>query len=593
MILGADGDETRNLLQVDAVWDIETANWDQFVSGAVWDVRSPGSISVYDSEDDFAQHLLGLPKGATVWAHAGGKFDVLWLLDWCHRRGKVPAATIRMSGSSIASMTIRHGPTFRDSARLMPMTLADCCQMFPGCANKQKLELPCVCGDNCGGYCAISPSMSGSARRRMHEYLRADVEALRDTLFALISYASANGMLLGGTVASTGWNTAREKCNLWDAKWDLGDYKTARAGYYGGRCEVGQTRAPLVYRYDRKQAYPAALCKPLPTGDSTRLTRRTAMKAWLGRKPGFYNAAVEVPDCMSPPLPVRFRDRIVYPWGLLFGTWSRQELEHAEECGAQIKKLHGGIVWETEEALLKPHIEHCFELRERATNKALKTWVKFVANSLTGAFAQDPNRDIIALGNEYADDPNWEPVGRYTWIWKRSVFSIPTRGHVHWAGTLTGDARVELHQEILHAGDDWVYSDTDSCHSLRKLTRNTGCDLGQWDYEGEGRDWNCLAPKVYAFQGTSPKKPESRLVAKAKGIPRAETIWPTILAGGNVPLNRGVDSLLVASKKGGSLFQRRSGKRHIVAQAEWCGGRKRDGDRTRPPHMSELDDIPS
>lgn len=583
--------ETPNLLRVDAVWDIETAAWDTYITGALWDARWPDTVHVYDDEDDLAEHLLSLPKSSVAWAHAGGRFDVLWLLDWCRRRGEIPEAMIRLSGSSIASLAIKGGPVLRDSFRLMPMGLADCCKMFPGCELKQRLALPCSCGDDCGGYCAITVDMPEHHRKRLREYLEGDVLALRDTLHKLIEYATANELLLGGTVASTGWNTARNKCGLWEAKWEIEEYRRARAGYYGGRCEVGRTRASLVYRYDRKQAYPAALCKPVPTGEPRMLDRTTAPKAWARGKPGVYYAAVEVPEMLVPPLPVRFRERIVYPWGLIFGSWPRQELEHAEECGAKIRRLHGGIAWPREEALLKPHVMHCFELREKADNKALKTWIKFVANSLTGAFAQDPEHDIVALGEDYADDPAWEPVGRYDWIWRRGVFAIPTRGHVHWAATLTGDARTELHRQILHAGDDWVYSDTDSCPSLRKLTRNTGDGLGEWDFEGEGRDWVCLAPKVYSFIGTSKKSPEPKLVAKAKGIPKAEKAWPAIMAGREVTLDRGVDSLLVAAKKD-RLFQRRHGTRSIEEKEGWCGARIRDGERTRPPHVSELDGIP-
>jgi hypothetical protein len=576
----------ENLLRVDAVWDIETEAWDTYVTGGIWDARD-NTTSIYASEDDLAEHLLSLPKGSVTWAHAGGRFDVLWLLDWCRRKAQIPGAVIRLSGSSIASLAIKGGPVLRDSFRLMPMALADCCKMFPGCALKERLGLPCICGDDCGGYCSIFNDMSHDARRRLNEYLESDIHSLRDTLRELIKYSNEHDLLLGGTVASTGWNTAREKCQLWNAEWELEAYRRARAGYFGGRCEVGQTQAPLVHRYDRKQAYPAALCKPMPVGEPTLLDRRTAPKAWARNKPGIYYAAVQVPEMMAPPLPVRFRDRIVYPWGLVIGSWPREELENAESVGAKILRLHGGIAWPRSEALLKPHVTHCFELREAADNKPLKTWLKFVANSLTGGFAQDPEFDMVALG-DYADDPDWEPVGRYDWIWKRGLFAIPARGHVHWAATLTANARVELNKQQVHAGSDWCYSDTDSCYALRMLTRNAGNDLGQWAYEGPGKDWVCIAPKVYKYRDKHHVR-----VAKAKGIPHASEVWPKIMRGQDITLDRGVDSLLVASKSGkDSLFRRRSGKRHIEPKDGWCGARILDGIRTRPPHMDDLEQIP-
>jgi hypothetical protein len=340
----------------------------------------------------------------------------------------------------------------------------------------------------------------------------------------------------------------------------------------------------LVQRFDRKQAYPAALQKPMPTGECALLSKKTAPMAWERDRPGVYYASVNVPDMISPPLPVRFRERICYPWGELVGSWPRDELKHAVEVGCTIRKFHGGIAWAREEPLLKPHVEHCFRLREAAPTKALKVWLKFVANSLTGGFAQDPEFDIVALG-DYADDPNYEPVGRYDWIWRRGVFAIPSRAHVHWAATLTGDARVELHRQIMHAGDDWCYSDTDSNIATRMLTRNTGNELGQWAYEGEGRDFVALAPKVYKYRS------KGRRVARAKGIPRAERVWPRIMSGGKVTLDRGVDSLLVAAKTD-SLFRRRSGHRHVKPREGWCGARMLDGERTRAPHVGDLESIP-
>lgn len=572
-------------IRVDAVWDIETAQWDTFVCGAIW-TAADNVVDVFDDEDDLARALLALPRGAVAWAHAGGKFDVLWLLDWCRRRAQIPKAQIRLSGGSITSLAIKDGPVLRDSSRLIPMSLREACTMFEGCAQKERLQFPCVCGEDCGGYCAISPTMSRARRRELHEYLEADILSLRDTLLALVDYAEENELHLAGTVATTGWRTAKATCGqVVDAEWEIEAYRLARAGYYGGRCEVGKTRAGKVWRYDRKQAYPAALKLPVPCGEMAVLTRRTAPLAWKRDKPGCYFASVAVPEMHAPPLPVRLRDRIVYPWGKLIGTWTRDELRRAEEVGCKVTRLHGGVAWADELPLLAPHVDRCFTLRERAKAPALKTWLKFVANSLTGAFAQDPAQDVVMLG-DYADDPAYEPVGKYDWIWRREVFRISQRAHVHWAATLTARARVELHRQITHSGSDWVYSDTDSCPATRALTRNIGTGLGEWAFEGIADEFVALAPKVYSYTV------DGKRHARAKGIPRAEKAWPAIMSGERVELNRGVDSLLVASK-GAKLFQRRTGSRRVLPRDGWIGGRILDGaEGTRAPHFDELSTLP-
>lgn len=571
-------------LRVDAIWDIECADWDKFAVGAIW-IRDEG-VTVCRTENELADALLSLPPNATAWAHAGGRYDVLWLLDWCRRNGDVPEAQIRLSGSSIASLSIKRGPVLRDSCRLIPMALKQACTMFDG-TRKDSLDLPCICGRMCGGYCSIRVDMRGNERARVEEYLVADVESLRDTLTALVEYAGTNQLKLAGTVASTAWRTAKERCNLSDAEWDLRAYKIARAGYYGGRVEVNQLTAPRITRWDRASAYPAALREPVPCGPMRVLDERTAKLAYGRDKPGIYHAVIDVPDQLAPPLPVRHGARLVYPWGRLHGAWTRDEIHRAEESGAKVVAITAGVAWAEEKPLLAPHVEHCFTLRKDAESKSLKTWLKFVANALTGAFAQDPEQDVVMLG-DYSDDGRYEQVGRYDWIWRRTVFRVSQRAHVHWAATLTARARIELHRQIEHAGSAWCYSDTDSVIATKRLTRNVGTELGQWQHEGDAHDYKAIAPKVYTYVDD-----DGQRFARAKGIPDAVREWDRINQGDTVILNRGVKSLLVAAR-GDAIFARNDGHRTLKPRDGWVGARIRIGStRTRAPSIAEVADIPA
>jgi hypothetical protein len=570
-------------VNVDAVWDIECAEWDKFVCGGVW--TADEGVSLYDDENQLAEHLLSLPAGSTAWAHAGGRYDVLWLLDWCRRRGAVPDAQIRLSGSSISALAIKEGPTLRDSCRLIPMSLREACQMFPG-ARKEQLAMDCICGRACGGYCSIRVDMAGPERRRLKEYLGADIESLRDTLQHLATYAAAHDILLRGTVAGTAWATAQLRCGLPDAEWDWGTYSRARAGYYGGLTAVGQLECDEVERYDRNSAYPAALMLPVPHGAFRALDARGAGLAWGRGKPGIYAARLVVPEQLAPPLPIKLGARLVYPWGVLAGSWARDEIQHAIDGGSRLLGLDGAVAWAEESPLLAPHVERCFELRRQADTGALKTWLKFLANSLTGAFAQDPKQDMVSLG-DYADDPSYEQVGRYDWIWRRAVNHISSRAHVHWAATLTARARIELLDQINHAGDDWCYSDTDSVIAARKLTRNVGAELGQWKHEGSATGFRAIAPKVYTYTDEKGAR-----YARAKGIPDAVREWDRISTGGTVQLDRGVKSFLVAARTD-TLFAQNDGHRALKPQSEWIGGRLRDGTRTRAPSVKDLSRLPN
>ena len=576
-------DVARGQIRVDAVWDIETEGWDTFVVGALWTAED-GTI-VYHDEDELGAALLSLPAGSVAWAHSGGRFDVLWLLDWCHRRGHHPPAQIRMSGATITALSINQGPELRDSYRLIPMGLAKACRIFAGGVEKQELSLPCSCGrPKCQGYCSIRRKMPRALMERLKAYLVADVEALRDTLRGLVDYCAVNDLVLSGTVASSSWRSAKLMCHLPDTDWELADYSLARSGYFGGKCAVGRTEAKRIARYDRSAAYPAALMGPVPCGKLKRVDGRSAKTALRKRRPGFYSATVDVPESMSPVLPIRVANRIAYPWGTIAGTWPLEELEYAVDQGAKITAVGESIVWDTAEPLLRPYVEHVWRLRDGAATKELGQWLKWLANSLTGAFAQDPESELIAIG-DYADDSRWSTVGVHDWLWRRTIFRIADRAHIHWSGTLTGRARVELDRQIEHAGAAWCYSDTDSVIATKKLTRNIGSDLGEWKFEGDGRNWTAIAPKVYRYDT------DDKPIVKAKGIPDADDAWERIKAGAKVALDKGVYGLRRAAR-GDALFQRQNTTRQITEDARWCGARLRDGTTTRAPHVTELADLP-
>lgn len=567
---------------VDAVWDIECARWDQFLCGALW-TRESG-METFTTPDGLADALMSLPQGAQAWAHAGGKYDVLWLLDFLAEKGEMPKAVVSTSGSSATSVKINGGPWLRDSARLVPMSLARAAKIA---GPDRKKGDPGVPFEELPTKWVNNPIM-----RRVLDYCASDVELLRDILFAIANYSTEQGIELRGTIGGTAWATAMAWCELDDAEWDAEIYNQVRPMYYGGRCEGARTQAERIWRYDRKSAYPASLMEPLPIGEPTVCDSAKARRAFAAGKAGAYDARVLVPQSLAAPLPIRHRNRLAYPYGEVRGVWSHIELQHAVDCGSKVLDIHSAVVWSREKARLAPYASKCFALRDElpeVQKKALGVWLKFLANSLTGKLGQSPDCQVIVLG-DYADSPEYSQVGTSPWVWSRDTWRIPSCAMVHWAGTLTARARVELHQQILHAGDSWVYSDTDSCFATKALTRNIGEDLGEWAFEGGGLEWQCHAPKVYSYRDV--KKDE--WVAHAKGVPGAvdgDTIampvWRDYVAGKQIRSDRGVKSLRVAAR-GDRLFERRSLTRSLHLSSEWCGARLRDGNVTRAPNVSDL-----
>lgn len=567
---------------VDAVWDIECAKWDRFLCGSLW-TRDEG-LQTFTTADSLADALMSLPAGSQAWAHAGGKYDVLWLIDHLAQSGTMPRATVSMSGASATSVKIKDGPWLRDSARLVPMSLARAAKIAG--PNREKGD-PGVAFED-----LPDKWVNNRVMRKVLDYCASDVELLRDILFAIGDYSESQGIELRGTIGGTAWATASAWCELDDATWDAEVYNQVRPMYYGGLCAVGKIEAERIWRYDRKSAYPASLMELLPMGEPAVCDGRMARRAFASGKPGCYDALVAVPESLVPSLPIRHRNRLAYPYGMVRGTWAGLELQHALDCGARIEEIYGGVTWSREEKRLAPYANRCFDLRDNLPDvqkKALGIWLKFLANSLTGKLGQSPDSRVVALG-DYSDDPSYELVGTSPYVWSRDTWRIPNCAMVHWAGTLTARARVELHKQVLHAGRDWVYSDTDSCFATRPLKRRIGEELGEWAFEGEGADWRAKAPKVYSYRDLA----KGEHVAHAKGVPGAKDgdtiamdVWERYTAGEAIRSNRGVKSLLIASR-GDRLFQRRELSRSLHLSSEWCGARLRDGNVTRAPNVTDL-----
>lgn len=578
-------------LTVDAVWDIECANWDEFLCGALW-TRKEGTRVTRDPSQ-LARWIMELPTDAQTWAHSGGKYDVLWWIEQQMRdHGRLPDASVYLSGGSASGVRVQHGPWLRDSARLIPMSLAKASTWINNA--KTTLSLPCFCDEQCGGYCSLASDMPESYWTQTIDYLIRDVQALRDLLFALFEFGEQNQIEIRGTIGGSAWATAQAWCGVPDASLPWDTYSATRQGYYGGRVEVARTTAPNIYRYDRRGAYLASLLEPLPTGKYRSIDKpKPAMIAFRRDNPGVYHCHVFVPESMAPPLPVRTGDRLAYPWGILTGQWTSVELQHAIDCGAKIIKMESAVVWQTQKPVLARYAKRIGELRDIADSahgagKAASTWLKFLGNSLTGKLGQDPDWPTIKLG-DYADDPRYECVGASPWVWSRTVLKMADCAYPQWAAFLTARARVDLHMQIMHAGDAWCYSDTDSVICTSPLARNIGDGLGQWQFEGVGTDWRALAPKVYAYDTAGAQ------VRHAKGVPGAEkdAVWQRYADGKTVTNERGVLPLMTAAR-GNKFFARRKTTRTMRPRATWIGARIRVGESdTRSPNVKELDALKS
>jgi hypothetical protein len=568
-------------LEVSGVFDIETANWTRFRVGQI--LHRTGKRFVTWDEDAFFERLASL-RGV-YYAHNGGSFDLLWFLDHASKRGMPWRATMRGSGVLAA----RIGDVeLRDSIAIVPMSLEKAAPL--GGAAKIGLGLPCECGADCGGYCALARPLYRAERSLVEEYLDADCRALLAVLDALERRAADCGIVLRTTIGSTAWATA----SAWDAlprcSHGLGRYRALREGYFGGRTEVFRSRCSTGHRYDIHSSYPAALARvELPVGEPERACAAVAARRFARGDEGIVTADVYVPPSMHvPPLPVRTRERLIYPVGPVSGTWTALELRRAVDAGARVDRVAGGYFFAASAPLLRGYSTRVWALRDAAARDGEKSWAawfKWLANSLTGKLAQRSDKTGLVFVPAGDAAPEVDEGTRIVRCTRHGAFvaSTTTRvdacAHVEWAAYLTADARTELGEQLRHA-DDPVYCDTDSVYAPHVLTRRVGDALGEWGHEGAMRDFMALAPKVYAYTDA-----DGRRVVRGKGMSGLTPDGFDALAQGDVWIvDRGVQGLRSSVRSSDALFTRRLMRRGLHPTPGWIGGRVlHDDGSTSPP----------
>lgn len=577
-------------LQVDGILDIETEDWDKFALGGY--LTSDGVYQSYSHmrEDEFIQHLLH--QGGHVWTWNGGLYDTLWFLDKTRKLGL--RANCAMAGSRIVRAECE-GLHFHDAFALVPMSLQKAARIA-GIELDKQTGLPCICGQNCGGYCSIRRTMTPAAWGALDAYLEKDCRATLAVIKAVIAESERVGYQLGSTCGSTSYRTAAKVCGISPAEWpDWRSYHFARRAYKGGRVEVFRPESDAGWSWDINSAYPAALAElALPAGDMVGpIVGARAEMAWKRERPGIYQAEVEVPDQHIPPLPARTpAGRVVFPTGRFRGIWPANELRYAAELGVKVA-IERALVWSDERNIFAPFVEMGWKAREDAQsagNDSLDKWHKWILNSCTGKLAEDPEKERIVIcprdkevractceaktlprrqaSKECRCRP-WTPIDDEGEVWSVPFWRLGSSAHVHWAAHLTAWTRIRLHEKLVERdrGAGAVYCDTDSVFAESPRTESPG--LGGWESEGPYQRFRALAPKVYRFER------DYRTIVKGKGLPElTPELWETFAAGGPVPIDRGVHGLKSAAKRGG-LFQRKGSQRINRADGVSFGGRIR------------------
>lgn len=577
------------MIRVDGTIDIECADWDRFVVGATYHARAR-ETKTHGSIRDIIRYVTS--RGGTWWAHLGGQYDLLAILDELHAQGVT--CTIAMSGSRI-SRIVGGGATWVDSYALIPMALSRAAHI----AGEMKidLDLPCVCSFACGGFCSIG---NPAYRAKVRDYCANDARVLYRVLAALVAFADEHRIDLRGTIGGTAWATAQQTLRLPDAEWSPEIWRQTRAAYVGGRVGVFrpsvQLEASSGSHWDISSAYPAALARTyLPVGAPKLYGGGAAQRCLERSVPGLYNATLDIPWAHVPPLPIRTDRGISYPYGEgVTGTWALPELCAAIERGATIQSVNTAITWEpTPVRVFGELVPYWYSLRRfvgKAT--ALGEWLRLLCNSLTGKLAESPERRAVRV---YPDEVTvctgkapctlracTERCGAFrqldSWgsIWSVPFFRPSPSSHVHWACYLTAATRVAWLEGAETQGDELVYGDTDSIWTTsRRAPGPKGIALGHWELKHTWSSFIAAGPKAYRYVDGA----DGEAVVRVAG---ASIVTDDDWNRGNGSIARGVKPLITAAAAMSStnrLFCRDVKRWALPGGLAGWAARERYGDR--------------
>ena len=577
--------------------DIECQDWDRFTVGAL---RYPdGTHAVCWSEDELLDKVTDY--AGDIWTWAGGRYDSVWLARRAGKNGI--RATGRLGGGGLVSLKLGKA-TVRDGYRLFPTSLAKASRLAG--MKKATTQLPCVCGEDCPGFCSIKQrGMSAKHRRLLAEYLVHDTDCTSGVVETIETRFAEWGLVFKNTIGSSAWATMRDLFGVPEAVWaSWRDYEAAHRGYHGGRTEMYRRFADVIWRYDRHAAYPASLAETaVPIGPYKRLPSAAAKRAFDHGKPGIYAATVTVPVSHVPPLPTRADGRLLYCTGSFDGSWPLPELQAAVGLGVTVDYFDEAIVWDEAERICAPYMRHVWALRDGYLAKDPESpeagLLKFAANAPTGKLGQKPESECLEI-NPDPDEivscegsglcfggalhstmqeccehecrercKEWEPLDIGSGdpiVWSRPVWQLDDCSNVQMAAYLTATNRIEVGAQWRHAGAAHCYGDTDGCYASERLTRHLGDGLGEWGLEGVGLDFVARGPKAYRYAELSKKltaKDVERL--ERQGLAHAE-LGAHVLSGEYNVRSKGVplDDALVWDRWAGAWDQRLEAGERLV-----------------------------
>jgi hypothetical protein len=479
------------------IFDIESENWIDFRALGLFDgqrfkvFRTAGEFLTFIDRKEY--------EGFRWYAHNGGKFDVLFLLDSIFRR-KWEVKFIQRQGRIIA-LHVTTGKcrfTIADSYALLPASLKALGEAFQTEHKKRDFDVT-------RGFDITDPEAV--------KYLEHDCLCLYEVLTSFLSNDFIHSAQY--TIASQAMNTFRQDFFPSEMyRMNLIEEDIFRNEFYsGGRVEVFKGEGD-VNAYDVNSLYPYAMLYPMPCG----MMKRT--REYKKGKIGFYLIEYRsTPDFYVSPLLIKRGGKNFYVQGPGQYFLSSATIEFLRvEFGMRGKVIYG-YVFDSREMIFQGYVEtfYAMKLADKKNKGPKYTIAKLFLNSLYGKFGQMRWKDTVVSLNsvgkqEYTTLDGLTEFGLVlVSSLSRSKFICP-----YIAAYVTELARLHHFKLMNQKPGAMFYCDTDSLYTSASYP--TSDKIGGLSFEGRYRGI-FLAPKNYALlpidrNGKRNRKGKEKIVFK-------------------------------------------------------------------------------
>lgn len=473
------------------------------------------------------------------WAHNGGKFDALLIIEALKSMPDCEAEGI-VAGGRIISLRITEHTSgvvidLKDSYAVIQSNLAKALESF---------EIPHKKHFTKEFYASLETDSMGMCKLSDDELERGCLDDCR-ALHALLTKVSGMfvdwGGKLKGTFSSSALSVVKSEVDIPRHDGEQWANLSCRQAYFGGRVEVFNHAPSFKLReYDVTSSYPWSMAQDLP---------------WelVGREDDGYNAnpkflsicyaTVNVPAMHIPPLPFSPpTGGLFFPVGNWAGWFTQAELCYARDCGVKVT-VHNSVCY-TRAKPFSAYINKLFADKALATG-ARREFDKLCLNGSYGKLAEKPEKEILKIFassedgicyvRESNDPTQCTPLvdNDYSVISEKR-FQWPSHTHYAAASFITAYSRILLHRHLC-AADYPVYCDTDSIHCQfgKCLDTHVNEDLGGLKVELDSYKGRYYAPKLYELH---PDKGEP--VYASKGFPVNPEAFRQIVTGNKVGKRR-------------------------------------------------------